>query len=50
MILLSVSVRTDAAETSDPVPAVVGMQRSGAMGPGIYLVRARSDAKRVPGN
>src|SRR5207248_89231 len=33
-IWLSVSVRTAAADTSEPVPAVVGRQNSGATGPG----------------
>ena len=35
LIWLSVSVSTAAADTSEPVPAVVGTQISGATGPGI---------------
>ena len=34
LICFSVSVKTAAAETSDPVPAVVGTQMSGVTGPG----------------
>src|SRR5579883_1945535 len=35
LIWLAVSVKTAAAETSEPVPAVVGMQISGFTGPGM---------------
>ena len=34
LIWFSVSVNTAAAETSEPVPAVVGTQISGRTGPG----------------
>ena len=34
LMRLAVSVNTAAADTSDPVPAVVGMQMSGFTGPG----------------
>ena len=33
---MPVSVRTEAPDTSEPVPAVVGTQTSGPMGPGIF--------------
>src|SRR5438552_2468653 len=43
---LSLSVSTEAAETSDPVPAVVGTQMSGKIGPGTLSSPAARRPKR----